>query len=579
MDRVSIFRTARGAGPVRWALGACLALAASVVLAPSAGHAATAGGPAAAACAKLGSFTLAAAAIGEPSGGAAVKEAKLVAADPQHTDKPTPFNPSGIVPARPEFCQVTGEIAPVDPMAPPINFEVNLPTQWNGKALQMGGGGFDGNVVNGLGALPRAPDAAPLPINRGFVTFGSDSGHTGNDATFAANAEALTNFAGAQLKKTHDVAVALIKARYGKPATKMYFAGQSEGGREGMTVVQRWPADYDGVVVTAPAMNFAKTMFHFEGVSTAMSQPNGYLNPKKVEALAAAVLDQCDMNDGVKDGIVGNYLGCRFDPTMIRCPRGRDTGDTCLSDAQLATVDAALGPTIWRDDTGKPIVEYPRYMVGGTEGAPGALAAWVFGRNAMPRVQPAGKALTQQSAGTGIAPFYAASAIRYLVTKDPNFQTFAFDARPYTKQIDEIVKLTASDNPDISAFQKRGGKLIMLHNTSDSAVSPMATMGYYDTVVATLGKDTAQSFLRLYIVPGGAHGGDGPVPSKVDLLGMIDTWVTAGKAPGDDWTAEFDGPDQKANWTKPLCAYPYYPRYVGSGDSKVAASYHCVVSR
>ena len=545
---------------------------------PCASHAA-APSRAAADCAKLQGVAIPAAQISLPTSGAAVKDAKLVPAAPETHEQPTAFNPSGLTLAKPEFCKVTGAIAPVDPSAPPINFELNLPTQWNGKAVHMGGGGFDGNVVTGLNALPRSPDTLALPITRGFATFGSDSGHTGNDATFAVSKEALQNFSGDQLQKTHDVALALIKARYGKAPAKLYFTGQSEGGREGLTVAQRWPEEYDGVAVTAPAMNFTKMLFHFADVSTAISRPGGYLNAAKVKTLADAILDQCDMNDGIKDGIVGNYLGCRFDPSVLRCPRGLDTGDSCLSDQQLATVAVLYRPTIWRGADGKPIVELPRYLVGGNEGSPGALQAWIFGKNPMPRQIPVGKDLTQQKVGTGTAPYYATMGLRYLIANNPAFDPYDFDPVPYAAQVKDAVKLLASDDPNIGAFMKRGGKLIMLHNTSDATVTPVQTMAYYDSVVATLGREQTNSFARLYIVPGGDHGGGGPVPSKVDLLGMLDQWVAGGKAPQDDWTAEEDGPDGKPIRTKPLCAYPYYPRYSGSGDANLATSFRCVASR
>jgi hypothetical protein len=133
--------------------------------------------------------------IGLPTGGAVVSSARLVAAVPEVRSAPTPINPSGITMARPEYCEVKGEIHSVDPAAPPIRFQVNLPTEWNGEALHQGGGGYDGNVVTALGALPRAPDTTPYPITLGYVTFGSDGGHEGNDASFAVNQEALVNFA------------------------------------------------------------------------------------------------------------------------------------------------------------------------------------------------------------------------------------------------------------------------------------------------------------------------------------------------------------------------------------------------
>ncbi len=526
------------------------------------------------ACEALATLRIPAETIGLPTKGAEVQSARLVAAAPE-TRTATRGNPSAVTLARPEYCEVKGQIAPMDPAAPPIRFQANMPSDWNGKALQQGGGGFDGNLVTALGALPRAPDTTPYPITRGYATFGSDGGHEGNDGSFAVNAEALTNFAGAQLKKTHDVAMALIKARYGRAPRRMYFVGQSEGGREGLTVAQRFPNDYDGVAVTAPAINYVNGMMRFVDIATALARPGGFLTPPKIKAFGEAVRAQCDMNDGIKDGIVGNYLGCNFNPSVLRCDGGADSGDTCLSDPQLATLNATYRQTEWKDAAGNVILQYPRMLVGGGEDQPGGMAVWITGRAPIPRPQPAGKGMNQQQLGIGTASFYGNSALRYLVVKDAAFDTFDFDPKPYAKQIVEAVKLLASNDPNLGAFQKRGGKLIMLHNTSDLAVSPVATINYFNAVVKTLGRNTVDQFAQLYIVPSGDHGGGGDVPSKVDLLGMLDNWADGKHAPAEDAIAQEFGSDRQVTRSKPLCMYPNYPRYVGHGDPNAAASYRC----
>ena len=245
----------------------------------------------------------------------------------------------------------------------------------------------DGNVVTAIGALPRAPDTTPYAITRGYATFGSDGGHDGNDGSFAVNQEAMTNFAGAQLKKAHDVAMALIKTRYRRAPRRTYFVGQSEGGREGLTVAQRFPNDYDGIVVTAPAINYVNAMMRFVDVATALARPGGFLTPPKIKVFSDAVLAQCDMNDGVKDGLIGNYLGCNFNASALRCSGGTDSGDTCRSDAQLATLEATYRQTEWKDAAGNVVVTYPRMLVGGGENLPGGMPAWITGRATMPHPQ------------------------------------------------------------------------------------------------------------------------------------------------------------------------------------------------
>ena len=163
-------------------------------------------------------------------------------------------------PRCPEHCQVVGAIAPVDPKAPPIRFQVNLPTQWNGNSLQYGGGGFNGVLITGLALTPSARPDRPAPLARGYVTYGTDSGHQNAPnvplQAFALNDEALVNFAHASYKKVRDVAVELMKRRYGAAPKKLYFFGSSEGGREGITMAQRYPADFDGIFSRVPVINW-----------------------------------------------------------------------------------------------------------------------------------------------------------------------------------------------------------------------------------------------------------------------------------------------------------------------------------
>jgi len=217
-------------------LGACCALAAS--------GAASAASYVAKHCAELEGRSIPAPVIGLPTRGALIWSASVVKAA-------APGNRNG------EYCRIVGSIRAVQDTTPDIRFEVNLPSRWNGRALQMGGGGYSGVVVSGTEPMPFAPDSTPLA--RGYATFGSDSGHVGNSgrADFAANDEAIVNFGFGHLKKTHDVALALIQMGYGRGPEKTYFAGGSTGGREGLTVIERYPADYDGVIANAPAINFS----------------------------------------------------------------------------------------------------------------------------------------------------------------------------------------------------------------------------------------------------------------------------------------------------------------------------------
>jgi len=223
---------------------------------------------------------------------------------------------------------VLGAIDPVDPSAPKINFQVNLPASWNQKAVHYGGGGYNGTLVSADGGSVHTANAGtpiPTPIARGYATFGSDSGHQspGLSAAFAANAEALDNWAGASLKKVHDVAHHLIGKRYGSMPVRQYFAGGSQGGHEGFLVVQRYPKDYDGVIAYYPAYNFTGGVFNANHTTKAwFTVPGAALSAGKVGALNSAVLAACDALDGAVDELVSNTAACRavFDVAALRCP-------------------------------------------------------------------------------------------------------------------------------------------------------------------------------------------------------------------------------------------------------------------
>jgi len=274
-----------------------------------------------AACRVLRAMTIPAAALGLPTTGAYVRSAKL-----KHD-------------SRGEYCKVLGGVRPVDPSAQEIRFEVNLPTSWNRKAVQFGGGAFDGwlGATNGLNRTPVSMASEPGPLARGFATFGGDSGHHKHyfllpdilnalNASFARNPEERRNFAHDALKKTHDAAAAIIERRYGIRPARMFFLGGSTGGREAFFVVQRWPEDYDGVLGAYAGWDQTELDLQFIRVSQAMYTKGGFLPKSKTRLLAKAVMKACDALDGLRDGIIANIDGCHFDPETLRCSVGVKEG-------------------------------------------------------------------------------------------------------------------------------------------------------------------------------------------------------------------------------------------------------------
>ncbi len=222
-----------------------------------------------------------------------------------------------------EYCKVLGEISPVDPTAPKIKFQVDLPTSWNHKAMAFGGGGFDGTIPAVGGNVGFGPTDQLVPLGRGYATFGSDSGHQAGslgsqDCLFGLNDEALRNFTVDAPKKTHDAAVYIIKSYYGQKPKKMYFMGGSTGGREALAAIQRWPHDWDGAIALYPAWNDMGALLQGQRIMRAMAAPGAYPNQAKRKLIYDLAMAHCDALDGIADGIISNQKKCNeiFDPKM-----------------------------------------------------------------------------------------------------------------------------------------------------------------------------------------------------------------------------------------------------------------------
>jgi feruloyl esterase len=512
-----------------------------------------------AACAGLQGLSIPASAIGLPTSGAVVQTAASVAA----ADKD---NANGA------FCKITGIVKPKNPKSPNLEFEVNLPASWNRRALQMGGGGYDGSLVTGLTPYTLEPATLGTPLKQGYVTLGSDGGHKGGagfDGTFGLDDEALVNYGKESVKKTHDAAMAVIAKAYGRAPERFYFIGGSQGGHEALDAAARYPKDYDGVVAHYPAYNV--TMLHLGSlnVGKAIYADGGkaWINPAKTHLLGDAVYAKCDDLDGVKDGIISNVAACdkAFDPKTLRCPNGADTGDTCLSDAQLKAVATITS-------------EYkPGFAVAGMDAFP----KWAllegarfegrssFGTVPQPSNPLSGKEALLYSAGDQTAKF--------IISRNPKLDTMTFDPKQY--QARTVTAGTIMDVTDVSleAFRARGGKIIMTHGTADDFITPHNSIAYYTRQVAQFGQPRLDSFMRFYVVPGLGHG-FGVFNAKFDSLGALRAWVEEGKAPAG-LTAVDENAGVDAGRTRPLCEYPKWPKFTGAkGSEKSAASFTCVAN-
>ncbi len=488
----------------------------------------------------------------------------------------------------PGYCTVDGAMAPVDTAATarPINFRVVLPESWSYRAAQQGGAGMNGFIPNLTGAV----DGFPSFISRGWAVSGSDSGHTfaGND--WALNEEAMKNLGYMQMKKTHDAAWVLIERMYGEKPRFSYWYGGSQGGREGLMVAQRYPADYDGIISNVPIVNFSSLMLGPVLLRIQEKPLANWVTQEKRNAIAAEVMRQCDKLDGLTDGVINNYMACWkiFDVTQGAAGRDPWAAKRCPGNVDPDPADTSAAACLTADQIETLQFTYRRYNFA----TPLAHGLQTFGMW-LPGTDPGGSGLivptryVGQEGATGAATKYTHLGI--LGVTGFLFQDLDVDPLTYVEggalnaRRVEISQWLDAANPDLTAFYQRGGKIISMMATNDTLASPGSQLDYYASVHAKMGTPLTDTFARFYILPGAGHGmsgnnhgvnGDGQaiatsaIPSTFDRLGLLTDWVENNREPPK--TALVFG----GTATRPLCSYPAYPRYV-AGPTTSASSFTC----
>jgi len=370
---------------------------------------------------------------------------------------------------------------------------------WNGKFVQMGNGGFAGRIPWGT---------MLLGLSRGYAVAGTDDGHQSDDGTDArwalGHPEKVRDFGWRAVKTTTDTAKAIVAA-YGKAAKRSYFFGCSDGGREALMTAQRYPADFDGIVAGAPAWAWTR-MVSVGGLATKdLMAPGGNLPPAKLPALQAAALKSC----GNGKSYIADPQACRFDPVVLQCT-GAET-DACLTAKQVAATRAIYN--------GRPDIIAGGTLPGLEPGAEAAANSW----GAWGIATPDGDA--SRATDTG----FAWNHFAFLVVKDPKFDLRNLtDAQVLAGHREWGTTLNA-DNPDLSAFKARGGKLLGYHGWNDPAIPPGMSLEYLASVRKSMGP--TDDFYRLFMVPGMLHCRGGDAPVNVDWMALLDTWVETGVAP------------------------------------------------
>jgi Tannase and feruloyl esterase len=448
-----------------------------------------------------------------------------------------------------------------------IRIEVWLPLAgWNGKFFGEGNGGFAGSIYY---------DNLAVAVRSGFASGATDAGHTGEatDATWAlGHPEKVIDFGFRAVHAMTTVSKAVVEAFYASPPRDAYFSSCSDGGREALMEAQRFPSDYNGILAGAPAYNWTSLLSRSAQLGKVLlSSDENYLPASKVPAINKAVLAACHSDE--PGAFLADPRRCHFSPDTLLC-KGAES-DVCLTPAQSASVQAIYSGTYFHDGT----LEYPGLLPGGELGRNG-WQGWITGDR------------PGKSEGAAYPKGYFAN----MVYSQADWNLKSFDLDRDLKAAEEKTGFALDAvNPDLSAFMARGGKLILYHGWNDPAISPLATIDYYNSVVERLGAAQTASFVRLFLVPGMQHCSSGPGPASFgqsgpafdpglddaahNITAALEQWVEMGTAPEQviaRGTIAGTGAEKAAAFAEPICAYPKAAHYKGAGDKTEAASYACV---
>jgi len=411
-----------------------------------------------------------------------------------------------------------------------IEMEIWLPPadRWNGKFMGVGNGGFAGSIQGLTNEMPQA-------LRLGYATAGTDTGHQGPGGEWAiGHPEKMIDFG---YRATHEMtlkAKQIVKAFYDRSAQYSYFKGCSTGGRMAVMEAQRYPDDYDGII----AGSLANRHIHMwtAGIERGVKlsrQPDGALSADQAALVNTLVTNRCDV---LHEGFLNNPRACTVDFSELKCKAGSAASASCLTDAQLKTVEV---------------------FYGGVKNAKGEL---IFSGQALGN--PIGP---QQPTNQSPGGVFDLVRIAY---NEPNRDWKTFDLDRDMKVLDKEIGYVDAVNPDLKKFKARGGKLLLTHGWSDTGITPENTVLYYESVLDKMGRNQ-RDWVRLFMAPGMGHCGGGPGVNSFDSIGTLEKWVEKGTAPETMLGVGAQG------LTRPLCPYPQYAEYKGSGELKDASNWSC----
>jgi len=482
----------------------------------------------------------------------------------------------------PALCRVAGIIRPTADSA--IGFELWLPERWNGRYLQTGNGGFAG-VINYLGLVAG--------LRNGFAVASTDAGHGGETTSLGSpyreserqyhadwamgHSEKVIDFGYRAVHLTSVVAKQIVNAHYERNFSTAYFSGCSNGGREGLMEAQRYPDDFDGWVLGAPANDFTGVMTYMLSIAQGMSSLEEPIALSQIDALSQAALDHCDASDGVKDGVIEEPLRCSFDPADLQC--SGPTDGRCLSKRQVTALQRIYDDA---KDGQSGIALTP-----GLRGARGnETGDWEHWLRSSARSDP--PATVMERLSSTFWPF--------MIYNSPQLDFKTLNLLQAAKQARSQVGVALNSvDPNLSALRASGKKIIQFHGWADSIVPAQYSIAYYEAVESYLRRDN-RDFYRLFMVPGMRHCGRGPGPNSFGtpydaryvgfdpeshVLAALVQWVEKGAAPDRIVATKYedDDPAKPVIRRRPLCVYPQVAQWNRARNNDDAANFVCAAPK
>lgn len=457
-------------------------------------------------------------------------------------EPPQAYHPAGAARpvALPSYCAVRAISRPSRDSGITIEIWLPVPASWNGRIQAVGTGGYRGEI--GYDALARA-------LAAGYAAVGTDSGHSTppgqapESLAFGDNhPDRIADWAGRSVHAAMVVARPVVTAFEGKAADYSYFVSCSTGGQQGLMAMERYPDDFDGILIGAPGNNRtglnAGFLWRF-AVNNVGEVPT--LPASKLQFVGQAVIAACDQLDGVKDGVINDPDTCNFRPESLACDKDQD-GSDCLTPAQVRVL-AKLEEDARDPITGSFI--YPAWPKGSEAGWGGYIAGnepvrlgfwrgWVF-------EQP-----------------------------DWSWRDISW-GRDLATARSRVGKLTDATSGNVKAFSSRGGKLIIYQGWADPVGNSADTIATFRGIAQH--NSGFEQFVRLYMIPGMGHCAGGPGADQFDLLAPLQQWVERNEMPRQIVAAHIE--NGAVLRRRPLCAYPAKLRYRGSGDPNAAENFEC----